>query len=75
MILRTPEERRRLLARSPKVFMVGASLTNISPDKAPVGIVKTIDVSLHELIGEAIPFIITALPFWVAPKCEPVIVT
>jgi hypothetical protein len=55
--------------------MVGATEATRYPVVAPDGIVKTIDVLLHELIVTGALFNVTKLPFCETPKPDPLIAT
>ena len=55
--------------------MLGATDTPSSPDTAPAGTVIVMDVSLQLTIGKGLSFSVTALPFTVAPKPEPLMTT
>jgi len=53
------------------LFIAGATETINGPDVAPVGIVTTMDVLLHELIVTTASFRVTTLPLCVLPKPDP----
>jgi hypothetical protein len=57
------------------LFMLGATETKSGPVVAPVGIVITIPVSVHELTVIKDPLSVTRLPPCRTPKAEPVIRT
>src|SRR5262245_55941524 len=55
--------------------MLGATVTASAPEVAPSGMVAVMAVLLQELMVSGTPLSSTMLPFWVAPKLAPVIVS
>src|SRR5262245_18473957 len=56
-------------------FMLGATVTASAPEVAPWGMVASIVVLLQGLMVSGAPLSSTMLPFWLAPKLAPVIVS